>query len=218
MMFWILSITVLIVLIIVSIIFFPGHSAHLIFLEYLNRIITLPFAILTLGLILFFKFKEDISIFLRRPKSITTPWGKYEDLPSQDSAEKIDESDWSRMSEEVFKDRKREDWWIITTTFEKIMRYMFRSQFHLLQMLEWTGKKIAIHDVKVHFYDMEYLKWGGNPTYSFEKYLDFLKLYAGFIKEEGEEKDRTITLIPPGILFLNFCKRMGYTDYEFKPL
>ncbi len=95
---------------------------------------------------------------------------------------------------------------------------MFRSQFHLLRMLEWTGNRFAIHVVKGNFYYAEYIKLGGDPTYSFEKYLDFLKLYAGFIKEEGEGKDRTISLTPPGFLFLDYCKHMGYTDNKFKRL
>jgi len=177
---------VLILLLIVSVIVFTHNPAHELFLKYLSTLSSWPIAVLILVLVFFFTFKESISELIKRLK-VKTPQGYEFGSQLQMEAKPFDKKEFEELGkkfETAKKDMASSFWMIIE--FERTIRNMYRSQFMILKyLLARKNDKINVQKDLIQgvFYTYIYLKAGGKPEYSFEAYLNFLKM-DGYIIEE----------------------------------
>lgn len=204
---WAFLILLLIVLI-GAIIVFPRHQAHSTFFEYLNIFFSWPFVILILGLILLFKFKESISERIRT-SLIKTPNFEVGVQPQRETKQ-LEEKELKEIRGKL---EQKEEWIDAVhklVDFERLLRYMYRSQLHLLRVLITYEKGLPKSLIKSTFYKDLYLQSGGNSTYSFDAYLGWLRYFAKFITEENINGEVHIKLTGDGEFFVDYVNRMNY--------
>jgi hypothetical protein len=215
---WLFLIFVL--LLIVSIIVFPQNPAHELLLKYLSTFSSWPIVILILILVFFFTFKESISELIKRLK-VKTPQGYEIGSQPQMEAKPFDRKELEELRGKYETEKKDMAgfFWIIIE-FERTIRILYRSQFHMLKFLSASKtnkievKKAFIED---YFYKNIYLKGGGNLGYSFESYLNFLKM-GGYVIEELVNNISMIRITERGESFLNYCSISNYAENIFIPI
>jgi len=211
---------VFILLLIFSIIVFSHNPAHELFLKYLSTFSAWPISVLLLVLVFFFTFKESISELIKRLK-VKTPQGYEFSSQSQMEAKPFDKKEVEELREkfEIEKKDMASSFWILIE-FERTIRVLFRSQFLMMKFLS-ASKTIKIDVQKNYieecYYKSLYLKGGGNPAYSFENYLIFLKM-GGYIIEDIVNNISMIKITDRGESFLVYCSLSNYAENTFNPL
>ena len=212
---------------IVLILMFPEHEGHNMLLRYLSLLLSWPVVVFVLIIIISFIFKEPIEAILSRLTKIkvgqsgaefTQPQPakdtiiKKEDikLPSkvQKGAEKpYTSDDFKNLQNQIALFQK-------IVTFERIVRYIYRSQVQLLKALKNNSPmsfKIAIRNYFL------FLSRGGKENYTAGSYITWLKSW-GLIDFEFVGPEYMISLTPHGDAFLTHCNISNYTDMEFTNL
>ena len=211
---------VLVFLVVVLIAIFPHNPSHDLFLRYLSAFSSWPIAILILVLVFLFTFKESISDLVKKLK-VKTPQGYEFGSQLQMEAKPFDKKEFEELGKKVEKEKKdiASSFWMIIE-FERKIRNMYKSQFMILKFLvARKNDKINVQKDLIQgvFYTYIYLKGGGKPEYSFEAYLNFLKM-DGYIIEEQVDNISMIKITEKGETFLNYCSISNYTENTFLPL
>ncbi len=208
---WAFLILLLIVLV-RAIIVFPQHQAHSTFFEYLNIFFSWPFVILILGLILLFKFEGPISERIRT-SPIKTPNFEIGVQPQWETKQ-LEEKELEEIRGNLVQKKEVIDAVHKLVVFERMLRYMYRSQFHLLKLLIKYEKGLPKPLIKSTFYKGLYLQSGGNPIYSFDAYLGWLRYFGKLITEKKINGEIHIKLTRDGESFVNYVNRMNYGLHE----
>lgn len=215
---WIFLVSIL--LFIVSIIVFPHNPAHELLLKYLSTLSPWPIAVLILVLVFFFTFKESISVLIKNLK-VTTPQGYEIGSQLQMEAKPFNKKELEELGNKLETEKRdmASSFWMIIE-FERTIRIMYRSQFMILKyLLARKNDKINVQKDLIQgvFYTYIYLKGGGKPEYSFDAYLNFLKM-NGYIIEDQVNNISMIKITEKGETFLNYCSISNYTENTFIPL
>jgi hypothetical protein len=208
---------VFILLFIVSIIVFPHNPAHELLLKYLSTFSPWPIAVLILILVFFFTFKESISELIKGLK-IKTPQGYEIGSQLQMEAKPFDKKEFEELRAK-FETEKKDmvSSFGMLIEFERTIRILFRSQFLMMKFL--SASKTIKFDVqktyiKDYYYKNIYLMNSGNPGYSFDSYLNFLKM-GGYILDEVVNNILMIRITDKGESFLLYCSLSNYTENMF---
>jgi len=202
----------LIIVLVGAIIVFPRHQAHSTFFEYLNIFFSWPFVILILGLILLFKFKGPISERIRTTLIRTSNF-EFTVQPQRETKQ-LEEKELKEIRGKLAQKKEVIEAVYKLVDFERILRYMFRSQLHLLKVLITYEKGLPKSLIESTFYKGKYLQSGGNPNYSFDAYLGWLKYFARFITEEEINGVIHIKLTDDGKFFVDYFNLMNYGEFE----
>lgn len=196
------------------IIIFPRNPAHSLFLRYISTLLTWPFIILILGLVLFFKFAGPISERIRT-LLVKTPKGYEFGIYSQEEVRPFDEEKLKKFEKKLEEEKRIKEGFMVMFGFEKIIRNTYRSQYSLLKFLK--ERSAQLFDRVILFYS-EYLSRGGDKNYTIARYAGFLIEYACFIKTDIKNGNYIMELTPRGHSFVDYCNFMGYSEKEFIPL
>src|SRR4030042_5421720 len=211
---WILLCFILIIM--VSIIVFPHNPAHDLFLRYLSIISSWPIIILILILVLFFKFEPSIAAWIQKAL-IKLPQGVEIGAASQ-MASMIFNVEGLKQIEEKYAEEKKNihQFYSALVDFERLIRFLYRSQFLLLKGIASTKPQSVMQKGVAEgvFYKQIYLKSAGNPQYTFDSYLNFLK-FNGLITEEADNITPVLRILPKAEMFLQYCFLMNYSDLAF---
>jgi len=186
-----------------SIILFPHNPSHALLRKYVAIFITWPGMLLIVGLILLIRFRYEIGYFITHirlltPKGFEIGIRQDQQLPPPDGLRvTLQEATIAAMT---------------VVEFERNIRYMFRSQFHLLCELQEKGSLNILESSK--YYYKEFLVLGGGPNYSVESYLGWLEKFCKYIERNKDN----FQLTELGKQFLYFIGIMKYSENEFKPL
>jgi len=215
MKWWMIVLFILFILIVLgSMILVPHNLAHNLILQYIYTLASWPLIILVLGLVLLIKFKEPISFWIRKFR-FKTPQG-YEIGPKpQPETKPIEEGKIKEFKEKWEKEKTQAKGYIEFIHFERIIRWMYRSQYHLLKDLKKTGSS-SLSFSFLYYY--EYQSQGGDKKYTVADYMGWVEKFCGFIKTEQENDKWLIKLTERGNFFIRYCDFMNYSENIFMPL
>jgi len=215
MKWWIILILILITLIVLgSVILVPHNPAHNLVLQYIYTLVSWPLIILILGLILLIKFKEPISEWIRW-LTIKTPKVTLSRGTPQAETKSIEDGKIKEFKEKLEKEKTQTKGYIEFIHFERIIRWMYRSQYHLLKDLKKAGSSSLSFSVLYYY---EYQSQGGDKKYTVADYMGWVEKFCGFIKTEQENDKWLIKLTERGNFFLRYCDFMNYSENTFIPL
>lgn len=210
---WIWGFIILLLVVLAgSIIVFPQHQAHSTFFEYLNIFFSWPFVILILSLVLLLKYPDPISYRIRQ--SFFKKGDIVLGVQPQRETKPLEEKELEEIRGRLAEEKEVKEAIFKLVDFERMLRYMYRSQLNLLRVLVSYVKGFPKALIENTAYKGQYLKLGGNPNYSFDAYLGWLIHFAKFVKEEKINGEVHIKLTEDGQFFVDYVNRMNYSQFE----
>lgn len=205
---------------------FPESRIHDTLLRYFSTVLSWPFVLFIFILLLFLRHRQALDeviksgVSLKRGETEIQIKGQQLSLKAEDGASiedlkgRIIEID-QKLQAQLGKPEK--DWvhlfaaWV----FERQIRYMYQSQYNLIKFLKQVGSWPLAQCYEI-FYKQQYLiKFKGNPSYTFDSYLNFLAKGTLFVEVKLIENSNSLLLTPLGIAFIDYCDSMKYSEAEF---
>jgi hypothetical protein len=198
------------------VIVFPHNHSHELLLRYIFIFNNWSFAILVLGIFLLSRLGPTIIELIRSGVHVKKGDLEVQFLGPREARPELPEKVVGVPQDES-NARKLENC-LRNAYFERLIRYLFRSQYNLLLFLKRAGPWPMPHCYEA-FYKQQYIqKFGGNRDYGPDKYFDFLTDQIQFIKIVSKDNINNYALTPMGEIFIDYCRDMLYQDTEFKAL
>lgn len=202
------------------IILFPYNSAHDLFLEYLSviaKIASWPLAILILVSIFIVLFFDQIAQKILDITGIDLFRGKVEMRKDQNVAKPIESEEMGTPATRAIESRDLERILEASRKFigyERINKWIYKSQYQALRYLQTmkvANVKVPKELINNLFYKEVYLKTGGNKSYVFDLYLNFL-LSWNLIRLFSEGELDLVEITDDGINFIEYFISQGFSE------
>lgn len=164
----------IILVFILSIMLFPSHKSHSLFQEYLKIIGLWPISIFLLILIFISKYKNSIESIIQNGFRFKTPYVEFSTINQNSPEIQTDRIETQKTSLISHGSETEKIMLLKMVSFERIGRFMYRSQFLLLSFLGQPDSSLSLSICEKKFYKGLYLANGGNKNYLFSLYINWL--------------------------------------------